>query len=367
MNHAHDIALLRNVTTRSISPENFAGAKGGGGRATEGTGASCAADLGEGWKISPSVDVQPLATFEMAAVDEPGRITHIWLTTHRSNWRTLVLRAYWDGEDEPAIEVPLGDFFCNGWGQFAQVSSMMVAANPNGGFNSYWPMPFRRSCRLTIENLVDRVATVYYQVTYETGPEVAEAVNGSGYLHVQYRRSNPLPAKQTHPLLTGIEGKGQYVGTYMTWGVNNPGWWGEGEIKFYLDGDLDEGYPTICGTGTEDYFGGAWNFDVPGQGYTAFSTPYLGMPQVLRPDGLYHSQQRFGLYRWHVVDPIHFDRDLTVDIQALGWKSGHRYRLLQDDISSTSLFYLDRPTARRPELPGPDDLEVAGEPMDAMT
>lgn len=356
------VAALRDVETRSISPENFSGVKGGGGRATEGTGAACAADLGRGWKVSPSVDVEGGTTFPMASIDEPGKITHIWVTTHRDNWRTLVLRAYWDGDDAPAVEVPLGDFFCNGWGRFAQVNSAAIASNSHGGFNSYWPMPFQQSARLTLENLSDRTATVYYQISYETNAEVA----GSGYFHAQYSRSNPLPLKETHPILTGITGKGHYVGTYMAWGVNSPGWWGEGEIKFYLDGDLGEGFPTICGTGTEDYFGGAWNFDVPGQGYTEYSTPYLGMPQVLRPDGLYNSQQRFGMYRWHIPDPIHFHENLTVDIQALGWKSGHRYRLLRDDIASTAFFYLDRPSASRPGFPDAEALEIAGEPMEPM-
>ncbi|WP_194923693.1 glycoside hydrolase family 172 protein [Catenulispora pinisilvae] len=361
-----DISRLRDVRTRSISPENFTGAKGGGGRATEGTGASCARELGRGWKISPSVDIAPHQIFELAAVDEAAVITHIWLTTHRDHWRTLVVRAYWDGCDEPAIEVPLGDFFANGWGTFAQVSSQMIAANPHGGFNSYWPMPFSRSARLTLENLSDEAATVYYQITYETGGDVS----GLGYLHAQYRRSNPLPERETHPILVDIHGRGHYVGTYLAWGVNSPGWWGEGEIKFYLDGDKqqpDGSFPTIAGTGTEDYFGGAWNFDVPGRGYTEYNTPYLGMPQVLRPDGLYRSQQRFGLYRWHIADPIHFEEDLSVDIQALGWMSGHRYRPLRDDIASTAWFYLDRPRANRPEFLAADALEIAGEPMDPLT
>ncbi|PWJ25857.1 Protein of unknown function (DUF2961) [Branchiibius hedensis] len=361
-----NLAALRAVQTRSISPENFSGRKGQGGRATEGTGADCARDLGVGWKISPSVDVAANDTFELANIEGPAKITHIWLTTHRSNWRSLVMRAYWDDSDAPAIEVPLGDFFANGWGRFAQVSSSMVAANPNGGFNCYWPMPFRTGARLTIENLAPHTATVYYQITYEIGSDH----QADGYLHAQFRRSNPLPHLETHPILDNIEGQGQYVGTYLAWGVNSPGWWGEGEIKFYLDGDRvqpDGAFPTICGTGTEDYFGGAWNFDVPGQGYTSFSTPYLGMPQVLRPDGLYYSQQRFGMYRWHILDPIHFAEDLTVDIQALGWRSGHRYNPLHDDIASTAFFYLDRPTAHRPTFPSADDLEILGEPMDPLT
>jgi hypothetical protein len=346
------IARLRAVQTRSISPENVDGSVGGGGRATEGTGAASARDLGPGWKISPSVDISPGATFDLATIDGPGRITHIWITTHADHWRTLLLRAYWDGADEPAVEVPYGDFFGQGWGRFAQIDSQPIAVNPHGGFNSYWPMPFRSGARLTLENLSTVDARVYYQITFETGDDPA----GQGYLHAQWRRSNPLADRTPHTIVEGVEGQGQYVGTYLAWGVNSNGWWGEGEIKFYLDDDGE--YPTICGTGTEDYFGGAWNFDVPGRGYTEYSTPYLGLPQVIRPDGLYVSQQRFGMYRWHVLDPIHFARRLRVDIQALGWRSGWRYLPLRDDIASTALFYLDRPAARRPRTPSADDLEV---------
>ena len=357
-----DLARLRpGVETRSISPENFTGAKGAGGMATEGTGATCAVDLGQGWKISPSVDIEGGATFELAAIDGPAVITHIWLTTHRDNWRRLVVRAYWDGSEEPAVEVPVGDFFGQGWCEFAQLSSVPIAANPHGGFNSYWAMPFGKSARLTLENLAPSTVTVYYQITYEVG---AVDTTGSGYLHAQYRRDNPLVAGTTHTILDGVEGAGTYAGTYIAWGVNRPGWWGEGEIKFYIDGDRE--WPTICGTGTEDYFGGAWNFDIPGNGYTAFSTPFLGLHQVLAPDGLYRSQQRFGMYRWHVLDPIHFASDLRVDIQAIGWKAGRRYQPLHDDIASTAVFYLDRATTNRPQFPVLDDLAVGGAPMDPL-
>ncbi|TDE89633.1 DUF2961 domain-containing protein [Occultella glacieicola] len=351
-----DLAALRDVRTRSISPENPDGAKGGGGRATEGTGAEAARDLGVGWKVSPSVRIEPGQTYDLARITGSGRITHLWLTTHTDNWRRLLLRGYWDGASEPAIEVPVGDFFGQGWGAFAQLSSAMVAANPHGGFNSYWPMPFADGARLSIENLGPEPVIVYFQVTYTDGGDEV----GTGRLHAQWRRSNPLPDRATHVLLDDVRGRGQYVGTYLAWGVNSTGWWGEGEIKFYLDGDAAqaEPYPTICGTGTEDYIGGAWNFDVPGQGYTEFTTPYLGLHQVLRPDGLYASQQRFGMYRWHVPDPIHFETDLTVDIQALGWRTGGRYLPLRDDIASTALFYLDAPSAARPPTPTVDQLEI---------
>jgi len=352
------IARLRNVKSRSISAENFDGSAGGGGRATEGTGANAARELGQGWKVSPSISLAGGETFEIAAIDGPGVITHIWLTLDSDFWRKCILRAYWDGSSEPAIEVPIGDFFCNGWGEFAQVNSEMISVNPLGGFNSYWPMPFRSGARLTIENTSSEAVFVYYQVTYEIDDKdlTEKDIEGRGYLHAQWNRSNPLPELTTHPIVQGVTGAGHYVGTYMTWGVNSNGWWGEGEVKMFLDDD-DE-FPTICGTGTEDYFGGAWDFVIKGEGYTTFSTPYLGMPQVIRPDGLFVSQQRFGMYRWHVRDAIHFQTSLRVDIQALGWRSRKRYEPLRDDISSTAFFYLDRPTAERPTPPTHDVMEV---------
>jgi hypothetical protein len=137
--------------------------------------------------------------------------------------------------------------------------------------------------------------------------------------------------------------------------VTNAGWWGEGEIKFFLDGDAE--FPTICGTGTEDYFGGAYDWDVDGQ-YVTYTTPFLGMHQVLRPDGLYRSQMRFGMYRWHVVDPIRFQRSLRVTLQALGWRGEGRYLPLQCDMASVAYWYQTLPTAPFPTLPDRDYLEV---------
>ncbi len=347
--------------SRSISPENPTGAKGRGGMATEGTGATAASLLGRGWKISPSIEIPPGETALLADIEGPGTIRHLWCTTapHRA-WRGTVLRTYWEDEEDPAVEVPLGDFFCQGWNVFSQVSSVPVATNPNGGFNSYWPMPFRRAARITLENVSAETVTLYYQVDYELGAVPDDAC----YLHTRWRRSHPVPFGEVHTLLDGVTGSGHYVGTYLAWGVNSPGWWGEGELKFHLDGD--EEFPTICGTGTEDYFGGAWNFDVPGQGYTAYTTPYLGLHQILRPDGLYLSQQRFGMYRWHLPDPIRFTEDLRVTVQSLGIGPGHdnglphRYRHTSDDIASTAWFYLDSPASpgSRSATPGRLDLEV---------
>ncbi|WP_422631781.1 glycoside hydrolase family 172 protein [Pseudokineococcus basanitobsidens] len=347
------MATLRpDARTRSASPENPAGEPGGGGGATDGTGAAAARDLGRGWKVSPSVEVAPGATHPLLEATGSGVVQHLWVTTHPRHWRELVLRMHWDGDPAPAVEVPLGDFFGQGWGEFAQLSSQVVAANPHGGLNSYWRMPFRRGARITLDNLGADAAVVYYQVTWSE-EEVGEH---EGYLHAQWRRDHPLERGRTHVLLDGVEGAGHYVGTYLAWGVNSSGWWGEGEVKFYLDDDDD--LASVCGTGTEDYFGGAWNFDVPGQGYTTYSTPYLGLHQVLRPDGLYRSQQRFGMYRWHLPDPVRFRSALRVDVQALGWRSGGRYLPLADDIASTAFLYLDRTSTSRPSAPGVDEMEV---------
>jgi hypothetical protein len=139
--------------------------------------------------------------------------------------------------------------------------------------------------------------------------------------------------------------------------VHNNGWWGEGEIKFYMDGDKE--FPTINGTGTEDYFNGSYDFDNPEtKQYEEFTTPYSGLVQVIKPDGHYQSQQRFGLYRWHIVDPIRFDSELRVTIQALGWRANRKYLPLTDDISSVAFWYQTEPHAAFPKFPGREQLEI---------
>jgi hypothetical protein len=351
--HLGNLARLSRARTRSISPENFTGEKGKGGMATDGTGAACARDLGVGWKISPSIRIAPGETRTLADVHGSGAIQHIWMTL-TGHWRHSILRIYWDDQETPSVECPAGDFFACGWGQYARISSLAVCVNPGSAFNCYWEMPYRSGFRMTMTNIAAQEMTLYYQITF-TETDIPDDL---AYFHAQFRRVNPLPYKQVYTILDGVQGQGQYVGAYMAWGVNNNGWWGEGEIKFYIDGD-DE-YPTICGTGTEDYFCGSYNFDVGKDqgGYREFTTPYSGLAQVIRPDGLYRSQMRFGMYRWHITDPIRFERDLRVTIQALGWRSGGRYLPLQDDIASVAYWYQTLPTASFPPLPDADYLEV---------
>jgi hypothetical protein len=351
MNLTH-LTKLSKAQSRSISPENFTGEKGSGAMATEGTGANCARELGQGWKISPSVIIMPGETFLMADIAGPGTIQQIWMTP-TGNWRYSILRIYWDDQEQPSVECPVGDFFLSGWGKYAQVNSLAVCVNPGSAFNSYWQMPFQKRCRMTMTNIAEEPMVLYYQVNYELGA-VPEP---TAYFHAQFRRSNPLPYKEVYTVLDGVQGWGHFVGTYLAWGVNNSGWWGEGEIKFYIDGDQE--FPSICGTGTEDYFCGSYNFENQAtHEYQVFSTPYSGLHQVLKPDGVYRSQMRFGMYRFHLTDPVRFQRDLRVTIQALGWRTYGRYLPLQDDIASVAFWYQALPTAPFPALPTRDLLEV---------
>ncbi len=351
-----NLCRISTAQTRSISPENFTGEKGGAGMATNGTGRGCARELGQGWKISPSVRVNAKSTFTLAEITGPGSIQQIWMTPAPLNQtRRYILRFYWDDETEPSVECPFGDFFACGWGRYCAVTSLPVCVNPGSAFNSYWQMPFRKKARITLENLDDGPMTIYYQINYT----LTEVPPDAAYFHAQFRRESPLRNKGLYTVLDGVAGAGHYVGTYLAYGVHNTGWWGEGEIKFYMDGDKE--FPTICGTGTEDYFCGSYDFETKGSDgkghYTEFSTPYSGMPQVIRPDGLYDSQTRFGLYRWHILDPIRFQKDLKVTIQDLGWQPGGRYLQLQDDIASVAFWYQMEPHKKFPKLPSRDELD----------
>lgn len=332
-----NLPLLSDAETRSISAENPNGEKGGGAKAIPDDD-NPASMLGPGWKVRPCITLPPGATTTLADVEGPGIIQHIWITVKPEAYRDVVLRFYWDAEEVPSVEVPLGDFFCNGHGLRYNVNSLPVAVNPSGGFNCYWPMPFRQRARITVESQHrEPIDGFFYQITYAlTGvPE------NSAYFHAQWRRSMTTRGYPEHVILEGVRGQGHYVGTFLAWTQTSNGWWGEGEIKFYVDGDAD--HPTICGTGTEDYVGGAWCF-----GGETYSTPFLGYPLYRQEPG---EVPRHGLYRWHVLDPVRFKQDLKVTIQALGWRSNRKFEPLTDDIASVGTWYQAEPHAPFPGLP----------------
>ncbi|MDX2112097.1 MAG: glycoside hydrolase family 172 protein [Verrucomicrobiota bacterium] len=356
MNHPSlgTLSRLSNAKTRSISAENVTGEKGRGGMSTDGISANCARDLGQGWKVSPCVCLKARSAFSLANIEGPGIIQHMWMTCAPNLWRSLILRITWDNESNASVEVPLGDFFCCGWCERGNINSIPVAVLSAGGMNSYWEMPFRKAAHIEIVNIGNQdVGQFFFQITYS----LTDIPDDCAYFHAQWRRSNPVKYKDVHTILDGVKGQGHYVGTYLAWQTNSNGWWGEGEMKFFMDGDKE--FPTICGTGTEDYFGGAWAFEAPdAQSYQAYTSHYLGFHQVIKPNGFFKSQQRFGMYRWHLPDPIRFMEDLRVTVQALGWRSEGRYLPLQDDIASVAYWYQTEPHVPFGPSATRDELEV---------
>ena len=357
--HLGNIMKLSNAVTRSITAENVYGLKAKGGMADltdepqeevvrigqkwDGPN-PCAKDLAKTWKVRPCITLPKESTSTLMDVPGPGVIQHIWITVDPKRYRDLILRMYWDDEDSPSVEVPVGDFFCNGWKTPTVILALPINVNPTGGFNCFFPMPFRKHVRITIENRApEEVQGFFYAINFaETDIDPDDA-----YFHAQFRRTNPLSYMQDYTILEGVKGKGHYIGTYLAWQQNSTGWWGEGEFKAFVDGD--DQFPSICGTGTEDYFGGAWGF---GANYSA---PYLGYPTG-NCDG--KCGNRHGVYRFHIMDPIRFKKDLRVTIQAIGWRSEGRYLPLQDDISSVAYWYQSEPHHPFAQLGDRDALEV---------
>ena len=328
------LAMMSAARSRAITAENPTGEPGRAAMGTEGTGKNASRELGVGWKVSPSIVIKANTTATLADVTGPGTITHIWMTVG-GDAKPLVLRMFWDGQSAASVDCPFGYFFACGLDGPCAIGSLAVCVNPKSGYNCYWPMPFRQVAKITLENSGEKDITLYYQIDYT----LADVPAGAAQFHAQYRHADPVGPDGIYTILDGVRGRGQYVGTYLTFEPRSPGWWGEGEVKFYIDGD--QANPTICGTGTEDYFCGSYDFETPGgKQYQTFSSPYSGLAQVVPPDVIYKADQRFGMYRWHITDPIRFEEKLKVTIQALGWQSQGRYRVEKEDaISSVGYWY----------------------------
>jgi hypothetical protein len=351
---------LSNAESRSISPENFTGEKGKGGMATleEGSAAKAARELGQGWKVNPYINIKAGETFILAEIEGEGVIQHIWMTP-AGVYRGNIIRFYWDDEETPSVEVPVGDFFASGWGRGfePQINSHAICVNPRSGFNSYWQMPFRKKCKITMENVDDKGLRLYYQIDYA----LTDVPDDAAYFHAQYRMVDALPEGEVFTIVDDINGAGHYVGTYLARGTFAKGWWGEGEVKFFIDGD-DE-FPTICGTGEEDYFCGSYGYDDRNgdDGYelfTPFNGPYTGFHYFRDLEKRAKYRSMIGQYRWHVMDPVRFKEDLKITIQSLGWKSEGRYKHLEDDLSAVSYWYQSEPHQPFQKLPSVEVLLI---------
>lgn len=368
------IFMLSDAKSRSIGPENLTGAKGMGARTELQAGSAkyAAQKLGKGWKVNPYIDIAPGATFTLGESVGPGVIRHMWMTIGGGvDYRSAILRMYWDGEASPSVETPVGDFFASGWGRNNEpsINSQVIAVNPGSGLNSFWPMPFRKRFRMTLENRGKAPLRIYYAINYAEGPVPPDAA----YFHAQFRMVDHVKTGEDYTLLDGVRGKGQYVGTYLSHGAFSPGWWGEGEVKFYIDGDKD--YPTIAGTGEEDYFLGSYSYvrrEADGKRREVnYSTAFAGF-YALKPmepsstEFLTGVERRYGEYRWHIPDPIRFDRNLRVTIQNLGWSGvspatpfgNGVYQPLHDSLASVAYWYQREPHAPFPGLPDDEALKL---------
>ncbi|MDR2650028.1 MAG: DUF2961 domain-containing protein [Clostridiales bacterium] len=352
--------------TRLFTAENVYGAKGRGGMAEvskkpqpdtvklgqQWDGAnSCARELGVKWKVRPCITLVRESVTTIMDADGPGRITHIWITADAKRFRDLIIRMYWDGEENPSVESPLGDFFCCGWSEALRITAIPINVNPTGGLNCYFPMPFRKHAKITVENrLHEDFSGFFYAVSMEENAVCDDEL----YFHAKFARTNPVAYGDDYVIIDGIKGGGHYIGTQMAWQQNNSGWWGEGEVKAFIDGDGE--YPSYCGTGTEDYFGGAWCFN------GSFSAPFLGYQDISAlgsgPRQINERGNRHSMYRFHIPDPIRFKSDFRMTIQAIGWRSEGRYLPLQDDIASVAYWYQTEPHTAFKKLGERNDLEV---------
>jgi hypothetical protein len=317
-------ALDTGLISRSISFENPTGAPGEGGKASS--------NLGAGRKGAPARQIQPGETVQLCDIEGPGTIRHIWITTDRSPavQRACVIRAYWEGQPHPSLECPIGDLFGFAHGRITAYHSAVHSVGPTGGRNLWLPMPFTARAKFTFTNESEKAIPLFYQIGYTVGDKHPADV---GRLHVLFRRENPTTEKKDFELLPQRRQKGRFIGSII--GIRNlhpDQWWGEGEIKVYMDGDQE--YPTIVGTGSEDYVGLAWGIQV---------APFLY-------NGCSLNEKNFvSMYRWHLPDPIAWQKEARITIQQIAWKNG--LAETQDDWSTATFWYEPAPSAALPAMP----------------
>ncbi|MGD0520677.1 MAG: glycoside hydrolase family 172 protein [Terracidiphilus sp.] len=306
-----------------------------------------------------SVPVEPGQTATLLDITGAGVVTHLWFTIDSKDpmhLKNLVLRAWWDGESTPSVEVPIGDFFGLGLGEYYTYQSALLAVAPIKALNSYFKMPFATSARLTLTNeSTVRTHSLYFAVDYVT---LAALPGNLGRFHAQYRQAAPCkgwtndwtneyePPVGDRKNLSGegnyvfldAAGKGHFVGVTHAVEQNQGQWFGEGDDMIFIDGDA---LPTINGTGTEDYYNGAWDF-----GGQAFDYMHNGAPYIVDAERL---GGRWCLYRWHIESPITFEKSIRVTIEH--GHANHR----SDNYYSTAYWYQTEPHTAFPALPAPAD------------
>jgi hypothetical protein len=293
------------LDSRAVTFENPTGARGAGGSAQGGR------------KGLPAREVQPGETLVLADLEGPGTIRHVWMTfppRPPEVMRGLWLEVFYDDSSEPSVSAPCLDFFGLPLGRPVHFVSALAAAQEGRGFNSYFPMPFRRRVRIECTNGSKQSQLLFYQLDYTLEPEPEpELAPETGVLHVAFRRENPTRLARDFTIAQDFRGPGRFLGCNVgirTLPCDHFVWYGEGEVKIYRDGDAE--LPTICGTGLEDYVGSAW-------GMGPHHAHWAGAPLEVRDPGGGPVPEFVSFYRWHVPDPVIFERDLRVTIQQIGY------------------------------------------------
>lgn len=326
-------AINPDLESRAISFENPTGERGRGGMA--------ASPLGVGRKGSPARRLAPGESIVLCDIDGPGTIRHIWATTLNIPilFRGAVIRAWWDGQEHPGIEAPLGDFFGFAHGKVMPYQSAVHSVGEKAGMNLWLPMPFTRHARITLTNESKMPMLFFYQIDLTLGDRHP---NDVGRLHTLFRRENLTSPGKDFELLPLRHGKGRLLGSVIGVRYLDPLWWGEGEMKAFIDGDKE--FPTICGTGAEDYVGLSFGMQ---------QTPFL-----------YHGCSLFenqfvSMYRWHIPDPLLWKKDIRVTIQQIGVRGtplsfdDYMNKLYEraDDWSAVTFWYEPIPSEPLPPLP----------------
>jgi hypothetical protein len=354
------------LESRSISFENPTGEPGQGGKA--------ASELGVGRKGAPNKRIQPGEEVVLCDIKSPGTIRHIWMTGEWTNFewleskeertellRSTVIRAYWDGQEHPSIECPLGDFMGFAHSKVTPYQSALHSIGENGAFNFWLPMPFTEGAKITLTNESELAFWLFYQIDYTINDAHPDDV---GRLHVCFRRENPTTLKEDFELLPQRNGKGRYIGSVMGIRTLHPGWWGEGEVKIYMDGDTD--FPTIAGTGSEDYVGLSYGIQNTMYTYHGCNLLYTSDSTVRALDiqankEVDMNRQYISMYRWHLPDPIYWKEECRITIQQIGCCLYER----QDDWSTATFWYEPVPSAPLPEMPDREErVEDLGEVLE---
>jgi len=312
------------LRSRSISFENPTGEPARGGKA--------ASKLGEGRKGAPARTIEPGETVQLCDIRGSGTIRHIWMTTEADPviQRACVIRGWWDGQEHPSIECPIGDLFGIAHGKITSYQSAVHSCGPTGGRNLWLPMPFTKRARFTFTNEGSKPIPLFYQVDFTLDDKHPRGV---GRMHVLFHRENPTTEKRDFELLPERSQKGRFIGSVI--GIRNlhsSQWWGEGEIKVYMDGDKD--WPTIAGTGSEDYVGLAWGIQQAPFQYNGCSL---------------NEKDFVTMYRWHLPDPVAWRKHCRITIQQIAWKDG--LAETSDDWSCATFWYEPLPSAPLPALP----------------